>query len=244
MKNTVENNLKTWDQRYAWPKDGDEWDGQARLCHQPYEAWKRSLIDAFILPNITKNMVVLEIASGHGRWSREMVGLCKELILVDLSPSCIEFCKGLLATHSHVQYIANDGKSLPGVKDGYVDFVWSYDSFVHMDPDTIGAYLSEIRRVLKPGGKAIIHHPGRRHEWLWLGFLMQGGKTGRSLYKVVSMGKLGDDDGWRSNVSGQVFGKLAEDRGLAVQSQIRTWGKNHEFGIPRFSDAMTVLKKT
>ena len=244
MKNTVENNLRTWDQRYDWSKDGDEWDGQARLCNQPYEAWKRSLIDTFILPNIAKDVVALEIAPGHGRWSREMVGRCKELILVDLSPSCIEFCRKLFASHSHVQYIANDGKSLPGVKDGSVDFLWSYDSFVHMDPDTIAAYLSEARRVLKPGGKAIIHHAGRRHEWLWLGFLMRGGKTGRNVYKVFSQASLSDFDGWRSNVSQELFAKLAEDRGLAVQSQLRSWGANHEFGIPRFRDSMTILKKT
>ena len=90
MKNTIDNNFATWDRRHGWPLDGDEWDGQARDCGQPYERWKKSLVDTLILPNISNGSVVLEIAPGHGRWSKEIAGVAKELILVDLSPTCIE----------------------------------------------------------------------------------------------------------------------------------------------------------
>jgi len=31
MKNSIENNLRKWNDEYGWPKDGDEWDGQARF---------------------------------------------------------------------------------------------------------------------------------------------------------------------------------------------------------------------
>jgi hypothetical protein len=146
MRNSIEDNLVFWDQQYDWPKDGDEWDGQARFCRQPYDAWKKSLVETFVAPNISLSSVVLEIAPGHGRWSKEMVGRCKELILVDLSPSCIGFCKEIFASYHHVRYITNDGMSLNAVEDNGVDFVWSYDSFVHMDKDTIGSYLAACRR--------------------------------------------------------------------------------------------------
>ena len=94
----------------------------------------------------------------------------------------MEFCKKLFASYHHVRYITNNGMSLNEVEDNDVDFVWSYDSFVHMDKDTIGNYLGEIYRVLKPEGKAVIHHPGRTHTFLWLGFMMSWGKIGTHIY--------------------------------------------------------------
>lgn len=243
MKNTVENNLKVWDQQYSWAKNGDEWDGQARFCGQPYEEWKKSLIESLLAPNFSKDSVVLEVAPGHGRWAKEIVEGCKEIILVDLSPSCIEFCRNLFASFNHVRYIVNDGKLLTGVDDNYVDFVWSYDSFVHMDKSTIGSYLSEIFRALKPGGKAVIHHAGRRHALLWLGFLRHQGDLGRRFYALISMGKIRDSDGWRSNISRQLFKELATDKGLVVEAQIQRWGGRLGSGIPRFGDFITILKK-
>ena len=254
MKNTVENNLRAWDQNHDWPKDGDEWIGQAKYSRQPYNKWKTSLVETFIAPNVNVGSVVLEIAPGHGRWSKEMVNRCKELILVDLSPNCIEYCKELFGSHHHVRYIVNDGKTLTGVENNYVDFVWSYDSFVHMDKDTIGSYLEEINRVLRPGGKAIIHHAGRKHAFLWLGFLRHWGTRGKKLYKRISMEKPKDkklrakensrySDGWRSNVSKRVVRKLAVHKGLVVEDQVRYWGRNNEFGVPRFGDWITILTK-
>jgi len=244
MKNTIDNNIKIWDQRYDWSKDGDEWDGQAICCRQPYEKWKKLLVEAFIAPNVSENSAVLEIAPGHGRWSKEIVGHCNELILVDLSSNCIKFCKKLFASYDHVRYITNDGKSLNDVKDNYVDFVWSYDAFVHMDKDVIGSYLDEIYRVLNPGGKAVIHHAGRRHAFLWLGFLRHQGKIGKNIYKVISMGKFRDDDGWRSNVSKQIVYKLAVSKGLEVEAQVQSWVRNNEFGSSsRYGDFVTILRK-
>ena len=50
---------------------------------------------------------------------------------------------------------------LNGVPSEVVDFVWSYDVFVHLDPECVQGYLREIYRVLKSGGVAVIHHPGQ-----------------------------------------------------------------------------------
>ena len=244
MKNTVENNFRIWDQKYDWPRDGDEWDGQSRLSHQPYDEWKKSIIETFIAPNISENSIALEIAPGHGRWTTGIVEFCKEIILIDLSPSCIEFCKKRFASFNHVRYIVNDGKSLNGVKDNYVDFVWSYDSFVHMDKNTIEAYLNEISRVLKPEVIGIIPNPCSRHALLWLDFLRRKGEIGNRFYNLISMGKKGyGDDGWRSNISKRLFKELAVDKGLGVEAQMQRWGKNHEFGIPRYGDFITILRK-
>lgn len=243
MKNTIEGNLEAWDKEHHWAKDGDEWDGQARFSGVSYEDWKDSLIETFILPYVTADTSVLEIAPGHGRWSEIIARHSRALTLVDLSPSCIDYCKQRLAAYDHIAYLTTDGKSLAGVDDHSIDFLWSFDSFVHMSPDVIGAYLVEAARILRPGGKAVLHHAGRRNATLWLGFLKDWGEAGRNLYKLISMGKWGDDDGWRSDVSGQLVAELARNAGLVVESQVRKWGANEAYGVHRYGDWMTTLAR-
>jgi hypothetical protein len=44
------------------------------------------------------------------------------------------------------------------IPDSSVDFVFSFDSFVHLRRDLVEAYLNELGRILKVGGKGFIHH--------------------------------------------------------------------------------------
>lgn len=243
MKNTIEGNLQTWDQQHHWVRDGDEWDGQARFAGVLYEDWKRALVEHFLVPNTSPDACVLEIAPGHGRWSAILAERCKELTLVDLSPSCIAFCKSRLSSFEHVRYFTTDGKTLAGVADDSIDFLWSFDSFVHMSPDVIQAYLCEARRVLRPGGKAILHHAGRNNAFLWLGFLKDWGGVGRSVYKIISMGKWDDDDGWRSDVSAALVCRLAQRAQLKVEDQVQSWGEQEGFGLQRYGDWITTLTR-
>jgi SAM-dependent methyltransferase len=247
VRHTREWHLKVYDEVYTWPQHGDEWDGFARSCHQPYEAWKGSVVENFLAPRISPTSVVLEIGAGHARWSETMVDLCGELILVDLSPRCIEYCKGLFASRPHVRCMTTEGVTLPEVGDGTVDLVWSFETFVQLDEATTSAYLREIRRVLKPEGTALLHHPGRTHAFLWLGFMMEH-RFGRMLYKLISMGRLRIWegwfwDGWRSNLSRRLFRRLAEQEGLVVEAQVQSWGPRRKFHIRRFGDYIAVLRK-
>ena len=41
---------------------------------------------------------------------------------------------------------------LPMVEESSIDFVFSFDSLVHVEAETLAAYLSELARVLKPDG--------------------------------------------------------------------------------------------
>ena len=243
MKNTVQDNLRMWNEEHPWTKDGDEWDGQARFHGRSYEEWKRSLIDEFLRPHLSPDATVVEIAPGHGRWTETIVENCRRLYLVDLSPNCIEFCRERFAGHDHVVYAVNDGTTLPGVPDGEVDFLWSFDAFVHMDASVIGGYLAQAQRVLRPGGTVVLHHAGRAHAFLGLGFLKSWGRIGRDLYKVLSLGIWNDDDGWRSDVSGRLVRELAVRNGLVVESQTQTWGPQGEYGVLRYKDWMTTIRK-
>jgi ubiquinone/menaquinone biosynthesis C-methylase UbiE len=55
-------------------------------------------------------------------------------------------------------YFVNNGNDLPQIRDNSQDLVFSFDSFVHIHKNVIDDYVAEIYRVLKPGGRAYIHH--------------------------------------------------------------------------------------
>ena len=243
MKNTIEDNLTAWDREHHWSRDGDEWDGQAIFSGVPYQQWKESLVKAFLSPHLGPDVDVVEIAPGHGRWTEFIVGNCRSLTLVDLSPSCIEHCKDRFRAHNHITYRITDGNTLPLVAEGSVDFIWSFDSFVHMAPDVISAYFREAARALRPGGTMTIHHAGRRHTTLFLGVLKNLGVRGRTLYQWISMGKFKDDDGWRSDVSPQLIQRLARDAGLKTTGQVQTWGDTGQCNVRRYNDWITTLQK-
>jgi SAM-dependent methyltransferase len=139
--------------KYDWKEAGEEWS----------EPWGSSAAQWFgaILPRIRDCLptgVILEIAPGFGRWTHYLKDYCGELWAVDKSSQCIEACRRRFAAEAHVRCCLNDGRSLSIIPDASVDFIFSFDSFVHPDRDVIEAYLRELGTKLKIGGKGFIHH--------------------------------------------------------------------------------------
>jgi ubiquinone/menaquinone biosynthesis C-methylase UbiE len=241
--NSVAENLHMWDQAHAWPENGDEWKGQAVVCKVDYEAWKQSLIDRLIVPYLPKGAAAMEIAPGHGRWTGYLAERAGRLILVDLSPTCLEHCRERFAGRADMEFHVTDGSSLPAGLDNQLDLVWSFDSFVHIHPDDIKGYLRDFVRVLKPGGLAVIHHGNRFHHTLWMAPMRKWGPAFTYLYRLVSIGAQERLDGWRSPISGKMFAQLAREAGLEVTEQFQRWGEGNRYGVPRHNDLVTVMRK-
>jgi SAM-dependent methyltransferase len=220
VSDNVADNLKKWDRDHAWPEHGDEWNRQAAACGIAYEDWKASLAQHLITPQSAAEAHVLEIAPGHGRWTAYLVELFGHVTAVDLSPSCIDYCKARFAGRNNIDYFVTDGVSLPPVAN--VDFVWSFDAFVHMDRSVTGAYLKEIARVLKHDGKATIHHS--------------------SVTDLTTHQQAGAK-GWRAAMTAELFAQLSAEAGLTVLDQIVYWDEERRIGVPRLGDRITLLKK-
>ncbi|PBC05023.1 class I SAM-dependent methyltransferase [Mesorhizobium sp. WSM3860] len=95
---------------------------------------------------------VLEIASGAGRHSAQIVGRCRRLTLIDTSVDATALARKRFSSAPHVTVtLSPDGKSLPFEK-GRFSSVFSYDSMVHFEPLTVASYIMEVASVLKPGG--------------------------------------------------------------------------------------------
>jgi ubiquinone/menaquinone biosynthesis C-methylase UbiE len=200
----AENELK-WS-HYSWKRGENEWTQS--------EEWKKSLIEHVMLKHIPPDHVVLEIGPGFGRWTRKLVEISRHLVVVDVTEKCIAHCKKLFADKNNIEFHVNDGRSLSDVADNSVDFVWSFDVFVHIEPPDIEQYLLEFRRVLKAGGVAVIHH----------------GISGKT------------DFGWRSSLTQQTFSDLLEKHTFELLQQFDTWGENDEFRVDS-SDVISIFRK-
>lgn len=222
MNDNIANNQRRWDIDYAWPEHGDEWNRQAAACGIAYPAWKESLVAHLIAPHVNAHSQVLEIAPGHGRWTEYLLSRARRVTVVDLSPNCIAYCRERFATAANIDYFVTDGTSLPPNATDTIDFLWSFDAFVHMDRGVTASYLKEIARVLKPGGVAIVHH---------------------SNVADLESHTQAKSEGWRAPMTAALFCELAQQAGLRVVTQFVYWDEANKIGVPRLGDRITRLEK-
>lgn len=191
--------------RWDWSSGGEEWSVSPE--------WKASLVEDVLSPTIDRAGVILEIGPGAGRWTEFLVARANRLILVDVSERALEVCQQRFGDAADITYLLREDADLRGVPNASVDAIWSFDAFVHIAPIDVASYLTEIARVLRPGGVAVIHHSGRSQRG-------QGG--------------------WRSPMTAKLFANLARERGLAIDRQFDTW-RGGRFGVRANGDVITVL---
>lgn len=138
---------------YEWIEAGEEWS----------EPWGGSAPQWFgsILPRIHACLpanTILEIASGFGRWSNYLKDHCSHLHLVDPAAECIEACRRRFASDPRLSYHVNDGRSLEMIPSRSIDFVFSFDSLVHVGRETVEAYVAQLADKLTQQGRGFIHH--------------------------------------------------------------------------------------
>jgi cyclopropane fatty-acyl-phospholipid synthase-like methyltransferase len=203
-------NYAYW-QGWDWSLQGEEW--------TPSEEWKRALIEEVMLPNLEPGTTILEIGPGAGRWTVALQPIARRLILVDLSDRCIELCRQRFEGAGNMEFHVNDGRSLTAIDSGSVDAVWSFDVFVHIAPPDVDAYVAEINRVLRPGGRAVIHHA------------RAGREDGAA------------DFGQRSNMTGEQFAGMVAKHGLKLVDQRSSWGPDGQFRLTTKWDIISVIEK-
>ena len=208
--NSAAENRRRWNE-WDWSAKGEEWNAS--------ETWKQALVEDVMLPLIPTGGTVLEIGPGGGRWSVILAPRADKLIVVDVAQKPLEVIADRLNGAENFECLLTDGASLAGVGDESIDSIWSFDVFVHIRPRDQAAYLSEIARVLRPGGIAAIHHSDGRNR-----------------------GDAPSREGWRAPMSATLFASLACERGLEVERQLRDWSAG-QHGLSAFHDVITVLRR-
>lgn len=150
---SIDQNRANWDNPDKWLHDGEEWSQSWSSTHSMWLTTIQPRIGS-LLP--TDHL--LEIACGHGRVTAWLLPQCRRYTGVDLAPSCVKICSERFATSSHASFHETDGRTLPMVADESVDLAFSWDSLVHAESEAVLSYVAELGRVLKPGGRAFLHH--------------------------------------------------------------------------------------
>ena len=113
--------------------------------------------DAWLLPFVGPDKTVLEVGTGGGRWTQFLLG-AGQVYSVDVNPTMLEYAARRFGSPSNLQLIHTDGASVPAVPEGSVDFVFSFGTFVHIDPPQISAYLDAFRPLLRPGADLVLQY--------------------------------------------------------------------------------------
>ena len=125
--------------------------------------------------NLPAGAVVADVGTGTGFVLQGLVQHAAELVGFDESPEMLAVARQNLAEQAHVTFQLTDGKTLP-VENGRFDAVFA-NMYLHHAPDPAAA-VSEMVRVLKPGGKLIVTDLDSHDQtWMqvemadrWLGF--------------------------------------------------------------------------
>lgn len=227
-------NRAVWNRSYDWSHAGDEWS----------EAWGGPDMQWFgtLLPRVQALVPakhVLEIAPGHGRWTKYLLGHAQTAYLgVDISQRCVAYCRQRFADAEHAQFHVNDGASVAMVQDGWADLVFSFDSLVHVDGAQLRGYIHEMARVLAPDGVAFLHH-SNLGRYAPLARLSRQA-PGRVRRRLAPRGLLIDVDAARAeDVSGADVCRWCGESGLAVSSQeYLGWTSG-----PRLVDCISVVTR-
>lgn len=186
---TAHDNRALWNS-YDWSRRGEEWSKSSE--------WKDGVVRDLLLPNVPAQTRVLEVGPGGGRWTEILQRHCSHVVLVDVSERALAICRERFADCQNVEYVLNDGDDELPIDDASFDAIWSYDVFVHINPLDARQYIREFHRLLKPGGTAVVHHPG-------------------------AAASADRDRRWRSDLTDEMVAEFCRESGLRLRAQTRQY---------------------
>ena len=128
----------------------------------------RKLAAALAMGRFPEGATLLEIGCSVGQFTIPLAERGYRLWGMDLSPASVEVARRRAdaAGVSGVTFVSGDAEDLGQFPDGRFDGVASFSTLRYV-PDLLKA-LREIRRVLKPGGTAVLDFPNRWCPWFYL----------------------------------------------------------------------------
>ena len=136
----------------------------------PPERFVPHVLETVVFPFVGEPKRLLEIGCGAGRFTVQLAARIPSVMAADTSPTMLQMLRDRLPAGHGVETLLLDGKGLGGVPDASLDAAFSYDVFVHLDAHDIYLYLCELRRALRPGGRAVLHHGNVLSELGWAKF--------------------------------------------------------------------------
>lgn len=135
-----------------------------------YEEWlegegeqlSRRLAAAFTVASVEGGMAVLDVGCGRGEILRHCARLGADAFGIDYADVAVRMARDLIAVErqhdppGRLGVARSDAKRLP-FAGGMFDRVLMFDVVEHLYPWELQQALLEVRRVLKPDGRLIVH---------------------------------------------------------------------------------------
>ncbi len=154
---------------------GSEWGGAQEV---------ELIVEEFVFPYVTSSSVVGELGVGGGRIARLVAPRVGTFVGFDISASMLRQARDALAGHSNVDFVKVDKAGFRPELDGTFDFVYAFDTFVHLELHVMWQYVSGFARILKPDGKAFLHTSNLAAPDGWEQFAAQEGYSVSGHYFV------------------------------------------------------------
>jgi 2-polyprenyl-3-methyl-5-hydroxy-6-metoxy-1,4-benzoquinol methylase len=133
-----------------------------RAYHEAiWEALPRPLVpsdfdlrSSFLLANVAGGERVLDVGCAEGQFAAALDAAGARVLAVDVAQ---EPLRRAAAAHPQLELALIDGEGAWNLPDAGFDVVWAGEVIEHV-ADTSG-WLSEVRRVLRPGGRLLLSTP-------------------------------------------------------------------------------------
>jgi ubiquinone/menaquinone biosynthesis C-methylase UbiE len=120
--------------------------------HIPYHA-----IALRMLPPLAPNAFILDVGAGRGLWLSKLVDHGYRVIGVDYISEIVRKGNADIKLHNlseRARFIEGDVRDLPLADDSF-DATTDIGVLQHLDPADWNRYISELKRVLKPGAMVL-----------------------------------------------------------------------------------------
>jgi SAM-dependent methyltransferase len=116
---------------------------------------------------VTASDTVLEIGCGTGRIGIKLAPHCGHWIGADVSQNMLGHARHTLREARNVSFVHLNGTDLTGIADASIDVVYCSGVFMHLDEWDRYRYVTEARRVLRPGGRLYFDNFNLRSDEGW-----------------------------------------------------------------------------
>jgi SAM-dependent methyltransferase len=186
---------------------GEEW-GTAEQAE--------GLFTKYLEPCLSSKSTVAELGVGGGKYSAMVAPRVQVLYGIDISIEMLNLTEARLRDLKCAFVpVKTDGKHV-ALDDNSVDLFFSFDSMVHIFPYDLFAYLCEMQRFLRPGGKAIFEFADWDSTGLVQKFLLD-------YNAYIQQGQL--SSGAFGFISRSAICRLSEHAGLQVESLEQITGR-------------------
>jgi 2-polyprenyl-3-methyl-5-hydroxy-6-metoxy-1,4-benzoquinol methylase len=123
--------------------------------HKGKLIYAEHLIRYRVVQELARDKVVLDIASGSGYGSAMLAETARRVYGIDASQDAIDYATARYGANN-ITFTVGDAAQI-ALDDGSVDMVVTFETIEHIDD--YETFISEIKRVLKPNGLAVISTP-------------------------------------------------------------------------------------